>query len=299
MYQGMEDRAHVAMNTSYDFVNYISMGTLDLGNGAINPEESFSKEHWLSSIGLASILAGGAKPIVRATKTPSLQDRNFVLEKTIDKAHDLTSKTKTHVNYVIGEVRGGIHVLLHEMNDNNNLAYSLNGEGTKIPFKVMDTEAVKKVLDTVLTKFSLSGVGKGTGKSKEINRFTKEQLDTKPLYSRDPEKWLNKGGKIEIDEDGTWTYIDWEVPPNKVSYPQGFPDFKYAGFVKQEVKIGKFEKYDIDFARADELAPNGPKSDENTWHHHEDLTTMQEVNKEMHRRFRHKGGMSLAKKSID
>ncbi|WP_338786214.1 hypothetical protein [Metabacillus sp. FJAT-53654] len=34
-----------------------------LGNGAINPEERFSKEHWLSSIGLASILAGGAKPI--------------------------------------------------------------------------------------------------------------------------------------------------------------------------------------------------------------------------------------------
>ncbi|QNF29985.1 ribonuclease YeeF family protein [Metabacillus elymi] len=164
MYQGMEDRAHVAMNSPYDFVNYISMGTLDLGNGAINPEESFSKEHWLSSIGLASILVGGAKPIVRASKTPSLQDRNLVLEKTIDKAHKLTSKTKSHMNYVVGEVRGGIHVLLNEMNDNNNLAYSLNGEGTKIPFKVMDTEAVKKVLERVLSKFTWSGVNKGTGK---------------------------------------------------------------------------------------------------------------------------------------
>ncbi|MBO1511155.1 ribonuclease YeeF family protein [Metabacillus sp. BG109] len=164
MYQGMEDRAHVAMNSPYDFVNYISMGTLDLGNGAINPEESFSKEHWLSSIGLASILAGGAKPIVRASKTPSLQDRNLVLEKTVDKAHELTTKTKSHVNYVIGEVKGGIHVLLNEMNDNNKLAYSLNGEGLKIPFNVLDTEAVKKVLDRVLSKFSWSGVGKGKGK---------------------------------------------------------------------------------------------------------------------------------------
>jgi hypothetical protein len=161
MYQGMEDRAHVAMNSPYDFVNYISMGTLDLGNGAINPEESFSKEHWLSSIGLASILAGGAKPIVRGPKTPSLQDRNLVLEKTIDKAHELTTKTKSHVNYVIGEVRGGIHVLLNEMNDNNNLAYSLNSEGPKIPFNVLDTEAVKKVLDGVLSKFSFSGNGNG------------------------------------------------------------------------------------------------------------------------------------------
>ncbi|WP_419182616.1 HNH endonuclease [Priestia filamentosa] len=129
--------------------------------------------------------------------------------------------------------------------------------------------------------------------------FTKEQLSTKPLYSRDPEKWQKKGGKIEISEDGIWTYIDWEIPPNRVSYPGGFPDFKSAGLVRQQVPIGEFKKYDVDFAKADELAPNGPKLDENTWHHHQDLTTMQEINKEMHRRFRHMGGMSLARKLKD
>ncbi|RIV08240.1 T7SS effector LXG polymorphic toxin [Priestia flexa] len=138
--------------------------------------------------------------------------------------------------------------------------------------------------------------GKGTGKNQEVVKFTKEQLSTKPAYSRDPDKWQKKGGKIEIDEEGTWTYTDWEIPPNRVSYPGGFPDFKSAGMVKQEVPIGKFERYDLDFAKADELAPNGPKSDENTWHHHQDLTTMQEIDKEMHRRFRHMGGMSLSKK---
>lgn len=78
-----------------------------------------------------------------------------------------------------------------------------------------------------------------------------------------------------------------------------FPDFKSAGLVRQEVPIGEFNRYDIDFAKADELAPNGTKLDENTWHHHQDLTTMQEVSKEMHRRFRHMGGMSLAKKLKD
>ncbi|HDR4573497.1 HNH endonuclease [Bacillus cytotoxicus] len=130
-------------------------------------------------------------------------------------------------------------------------------------------------------------------------KFTEEQLSTKPLYSRDPEKWQKKGGKIEISEEGIWTYIDWEIPPNRVSYPGGFPDFKSAGLVRQEVPIGEFNRYDIDFAKADELAPNGPKLDENTWHHHQDLTTMQEVSKEMHRRFRHMGGMSLAKKLKD
>ncbi|PLR78368.1 hypothetical protein CU633_06050 [Bacillus sp. V3-13] len=143
------------------------------------------------------------------------------------------------------------------------------------------------------------GVVSNTGKKPEKLKFTKEQLATKPPFSRDPEKWLAKGGIIEIDSEGIWTYIDWEIPPNRVSYPGGFPDFKSAGMVIQEVKIGKFEKYDTDFALADELAPNGPKSDKNTWHHHEDLTTMQEINKELHRRFRHKGGMSLARKSED
>ncbi|WP_232481204.1 HNH endonuclease [Bacillus cereus] len=140
---------------------------------------------------------------------------------------------------------------------------------------------------------------KGTGKNPEIVKFTEEQLSTKPLYSRNPEKWQKKGGKIEISEEGIWTYIDWEIPPNRVSYPGGFPDFKSAGLVRQEVPIGEFNRYDIDFVNADELAPNGPKLDENTWHHHQDLTTMKEVSKEMHRRFRHMGRMSLAKKLKD
>ncbi|MED0679986.1 HNH endonuclease [Aneurinibacillus thermoaerophilus] len=66
--------------------------------------------------------------------------------------------------------------------------------------------------------------------------------------------------------------------------------------VKQEVDIGKFESYPKDFAKADELAPNGPKSNKSTWHHHQDGQTMQEVDKELHDRFRHRGGMSLSRK---
>jgi hypothetical protein len=62
------------------------------------------------------------------------------------------------------------------MNDNKNLAYSLNGEGKKIPFKVMDTEAVKKILDRVLSKFSLSGVDKGIEKGKNIKDYKKHSL---------------------------------------------------------------------------------------------------------------------------
>ncbi|HDR3892590.1 MULTISPECIES: HNH endonuclease [Bacillus] len=159
-------------------------------------------------------------------------------------------------------------------------------------------DASKASIQSRISNLESGGV-KGTGKNPEIVKFTEEQLSTKPLYSRNPEKWQKKGGKIEISEEGIWTYIDWEIPPNRVSYPGGFPNFKSAGLVRQEVPIGEFNRYDIDFAKADELAPNGPKLDENTWHHHQDLTTMQEVSKEIHRRFRHMGGMSLAKKLKD
>ena len=127
-----------------------------------------------------------------------------------------------------------------------------------------------------------------------IDQINKELLETKPRMSKDPEKWINKGGKITIDENRTWTYHDWEG--NSVSYPDGYPDFKAAGMVKQEVPIGKFEGWNKDFPKADKLAPNGPKDASSTWHHHQDGTTMQEINAKLHARFTHVGGMSKVKK---
>ncbi len=97
LYQGMEDRANIAMESPYNFINYVSMGTLDLGNGAINPEESFSKEHWYSSIGLASILAGGAKPVVGGVaKLP----RDKVAYKSSETAH---YNGHTRIEYLRGK----------------------------------------------------------------------------------------------------------------------------------------------------------------------------------------------------
>lgn len=81
-----------------------------------------------------------------------------------------------------------------------------------------------------------------------------------------------------------------------MSYPDEYPDFKSAGMVIQEVPIGKFESYYKDFQKADELAPKGPKTSTSTWHHHQNGTTMQEVNAKLHSRFTHEGGMALSKK---
>jgi hypothetical protein len=59
---GLNERAEVATDSGSDFINYLTMGGMDLFNGAVNPDDSYSKEHWLNSFGLAALLVGGAKP---------------------------------------------------------------------------------------------------------------------------------------------------------------------------------------------------------------------------------------------
>ncbi len=119
----------------------------------------------------------------------------------------------------------------------------------------------------------------------------KDILDTKPKNSPDVNKWYNKGGKISVDADGTWTYYDWEG--NKVSYTDGYPDFKSAGMVNQEADIGPFQGRNKDFQTAKDLGYI--KSDDGTWHHHQDGRTLQDVNTILHDRFRHRGGISKMK----
>lgn len=59
---GLNERAEVATESGSDFINYLTIGGMDLFNGAVNPEDAYSKEHWMNSFGLAALLVGGAKP---------------------------------------------------------------------------------------------------------------------------------------------------------------------------------------------------------------------------------------------
>ncbi len=51
---------------SYDLFNAFSFGAGDMIQGAINPDENFSKEHWLNSMGLAGMGLGARVPAGRA-----------------------------------------------------------------------------------------------------------------------------------------------------------------------------------------------------------------------------------------
>ena len=126
-----------------------------------------------------------------------------------------------------------------------------------------------------------------------LDDLTKDILKTKPPNARIPSNWIKEGGSIEIDKYGNWIYIDkFGI---RVKYINGYPYYRGAGIVFQTVNIGRFANRSIDKRLADKLAPNGPCKEGHVWHHSEDGYTMEEVDGEIHRRFTHKGGISLLK----
>ncbi len=127
------------------------------------------------------------------------------------------------------------------------------------------------------------------------SKIPDDVIKTKPLYSPDANKWIDNGGKITV-KNGIWKYAD--AQGISVTYKNSYPDFKGSGHVKQEVDIGSFSSHAADFRLADMLAPNGPINPDNTWHHNEDGRTLQEVDKNIHRNFTHRGGISVMKKNL-
>jgi hypothetical protein len=133
----------------------------------------------------------------------------------------------------------------------------------------------------------------------KLPEATKGVFGKKPPNSPDIKKWIGeKGGKVEKLEDGTWRYTDWEG--NVVDYVDGYPVFKEP-HLRQSVDIGKQKgNYTSDFKNAEAASKKiPPKLDikETVWHHNEDGKTMQEVDREIHRRFTHRGGVSATKKT--
>jgi hypothetical protein len=119
------------------------------------------------------------------------------------------------------------------------------------------------------------------------------QLTPKPKYSPDPAKWRSKGGRIDVLPNGFWKYTDHEG--NEVIYEPDEPNFET--YARQQVDIEDMQgDCTSDFVKADEkatLGPVGPKEDTNTWHHKNNLRTMQEVPRKIHSRFTHYGARSI------
>ena len=128
-----------------------------------------------------------------------------------------------------------------------------------------------------------------------VSKPPKIALDPKkkPLYAPTISKWYKKGGSIEILANGNWKYTDWEH--NSVVYEGDEPNYdKYA---RQQVDIEDMTgDCTTDFTKADNSAPLGPKKRGNTWHHKQNMRTMQEVPRDIHERFTHYGARYLLNK---
>lgn len=157
----------------------------------------------------------------------------------------------------------------------------------------------KQIIKDVVVGGVSGGIGsakKPVGEKVEANDLDKDLLQSKPKNSPDPSKWLEEGGEIHVDGNGTWTYTNSDGV--SVCYSEGYPDFKRAGVVEDEyvVKDGyDTSNHTADIKKAQSATGLGGKGSNQTWHHYEDGETLQLVPREIHEQFRHRGGFSLAK----
>ena len=134
-----------------------------------------------------------------------------------------------------------------------------------------------------------SSAKKPVGKEIGLEDIDDHLLETKPQNSPNPKKWIENGGKINVDGNGTWTYTSSDGV--SVVYSKGYPDFDRAGLVEEKVDIGEFsDSRSTDFRNAETQTT---KSANTTWHHSEDGHTLEAVSTKYHKMFTHRGGFSI------
>ena len=179
------------------------------------------------------------------------------------------------------------------------------GEAATIGGKMGDVEKTSETGKVAETE--LSNDVKNAPKEEGVKIKEKEAKSNKPNQRkankpRQPRKYEKK----VINPDGSVTYtlktkngglVD--VTYDKSGYPD-FSPYKYDGPLgKSEVKIDMTGNNNTDFSQANQAAGfgKGPYSqpDGYTWHHHQDGTTMQLIQDDVHDATPHTGGASSAR----
>ncbi|WP_121616431.1 T7SS effector LXG polymorphic toxin [Virgibacillus halodenitrificans] len=294
MYEGYMHRADKMFDSTYDLFNAFSFGTADMIQGAINPEENFSKEHWLNSIGLAGMVVGARVPAGRAgsgtkatvnkvdgvKKTPDAtpKAKPDAGKMTIPTIQTLTGKLnwfKAHLPElrVVQDSAGGQHYV-----------FSKRGDGA--------------VLNRHL------GYTRGFDVEPKYSSYD-QRVKTTPVNKGD---WSNERAESLFISDKTGEiqkYLD-EAGVDGVEYKNGMPDF--SPFSKGEIKLANMTNdRKLNFSTADkELAEKWSTQEQKwtaedvadwrednkyTWHELNDLETIQLVPSEINRIFKHLGGV--------
>ena len=272
------------------------------GNALTEEQQQNSLNH---ALGLLAI--GGM-----AFAPQLVKNGKMIREETINKAHEIATKTKAGAHSFIEGVKGGMRSALNP--NNNNFAFA--GTVSDVPMNVMDTSSVEKVFDGILAKFSVRSVGKGTVKDRQID-YTRG-FDVEPKYSSYEQRvkttpvnkgeWSSERAESLFISDKTGEvkkYLD-EAGVDGVEYKNGMPDF--SPFSKGEIKLENMTNdRKSNFSTADEeLAKKWSTPDKKwtaedvadwrednkyTWHELNDLETIQLVPSKINSVFKHLGGV--------
>ncbi|KAA0566638.1 hypothetical protein F0342_00895 [Bacillus sp. CH30_1T] len=224
---GLNERAEVATDSGSDFINYLTMGGMDLFNGAVNPEDTYSKEHWLNSFGLAALLVGGAKP---GLKVKGGMNISTPAPKTVPKV-SLTHRWD--------QIRLGIDDLYYRpmmVADNGML---VGGEPGWSRFSVERTVKERQIGtgDRVGTK--------GTGKDVEIPSIRNNEFNM----------WFDSLSVDEFDEMWSVPHLRSKIE-DRIRRPGGYhewhlvartPKFKQWGVSMDDIKEMRSLTKDVEF----------------------------------------------------
>ncbi|WP_163583477.1 T7SS effector LXG polymorphic toxin [Gracilibacillus saliphilus] len=206
-YHGMDAR-YQAMKKDFNgstFLNYLSIGTTEMATRAVNPEDPLSAEHWMDSIGLAGILAGGG-----AVGTT------------------LRNSSRTFAN----STQGNYEIYLGK-NQEQNLSHPvLNNIRTGSALKKTDGQhGFNDIIDNYVKyadEFELVG---GDGINRKLYQIEGglKYYDYKDIYNKDLR--IKERKETVIDNKGIF---EWIVDPNKgITHRRFIPNGTITGYPNQ------------------------------------------------------------------
>lgn len=78
IWSGAKSRKDKMFNSPSDFLNYATSGLTDMVKGSVNPKDPLSKEHWLDSFGVATSVLGVGVSSTKPTGGSSYKPSNTI-----------------------------------------------------------------------------------------------------------------------------------------------------------------------------------------------------------------------------
>ncbi len=88
IYEAAKDRSEHMFDSKEKFADWLTLGTVEMAKGAFNPDEAWSADHWLNSLGMVTLLYGPAEKSLLSTEggllKPKLPKEIDLVQETID-----------------------------------------------------------------------------------------------------------------------------------------------------------------------------------------------------------------------